>query len=352
MGRIEVRDFDGDIAALGDMAYDTLLEERGDDNWLDYYRPEIARHLFADVPDPRFLIAAYDGSKLVAFVANLPRRYRLNGQTYLGVWSTMLGAHRDYRGAAVYLIAECLRRNQEFGADLAMLSIERRGYRSREMYNAYLRPRFPLVRVKPMYAITHAVDFDRIVQSQGLKWYERAGIRFWGAHRPITAPPVAGVVRPYAPADVDQILALLGRYSDRNSLVRVFTRESLARRLATPGVTATLVYERGGAVLGFINFTAHELVSRRGRHRWGWLDFLYWDGLSAGEQRALLAGVWQASRELSCIGILEWNKDYYDKRPLYRARFVPYPNYIEINAWVLNPRLSVRGVRSIVEQVV
>ncbi len=352
MGKIEVRDFDGDLDALGAMAYETLLEERGNDNWLDYYRPEVARHLFAEAPDPRFLIGAYEGGRLVAFVANLPRRYRLNGQTCLGTWSTMLAAHRDYRGAAVYLIAECLRRSRDFGGDLAIVTIERVGERSRILYNRYLRPHFPLIRVKPMHALVHAIDFTAIMRTQRLTWPEQAGVRLWGAHRPILAPAVAGQVRPYRPADVEAILNLINRYSDRNCLVRVFSREALARRLATPGVTATVVYEREGAVQGFINFTAHELVSRRGRSRWAWLDFLYWDGLSRDEQQALLAGVWEAGRALGCVGILDWTKDYYDKAALWQARFVPYPNFIEVNAWVLNPRLDVRGIRSIVEQVV
>lgn len=352
MGQIEIRDFDGDLDALGAMAYETLLAERGAHNWLDYYRPEVARHLFAEVPDPRFLIGAYDGGRLVAFVANLPRRYRYNGQTWLGVWSTMLAARPEYRGAAVYLIAECLRRSRGFGGDLAIVTIERVGRRSVRLYNEYLRPRFPLIRVKQMIPLTHAVDFAAIVRTQGLSRPLIAGARLWGGHRPLKAPAVPGVVRPYREADAEAILGLLGRYPDRRSLVRVFSREALMRRLAWPGVTATVVYERDGTVQGFVNFTAHELVSQRGRGRWAWLDFLYWEGLHRAEQAALLAGTWEAARELGCIGLLDWTKGYYDPAPLWRARFVPYPNFIELNAWVLNPRLDVRGIRSIVEQVV
>ena len=160
------------------------------------------------------------------------------------------------------------------------------------------------------------------------------------------------MVRDYRDADLDQILALTRRYSDRNCLVRVFNQESLARRLHTKGVTATLVYERSGAVEGFINFTVHELVSPRGRDRWAWIDFLYWDGLTAKERRALLAGLWRAGQEQGCIGIMEWNKNYYAKGALFRSRFVPYPHFIEVNAWVLNPELSLEGIDRIVELVI
>ncbi len=150
----------------------------------------------------------------------------------------------------------------------------------------------------------------------------------------------------------DRVATLLPACSDRNCLVRVFQRESLARRLWTKGITSTLVYEHGGTVKGFINFTVHELVSRRGRYCWAWTVFLYWEGLTAKEQQALLAGVWQASREQGCIGIMEWDKNYYAKSALFRARFVPYPHFVEVSAWVVNPDLSFHGIDRIVEQIV
>ncbi|OGO80734.1 MAG: hypothetical protein A3K41_03285 [Chloroflexi bacterium RIFOXYD12_FULL_57_15] len=351
MGKIELRDFDGDLTALPSMAYDTLFEEYGQDTWLDLNRPEIARHLFADVPDPRFLIGAYDGTRLVAFIANVPRTYRFNGRTYRGVASTMMAVHKDYRGAVAYLISECLRRNAEFGADLALIILEK-GKHSWRLFEQALKPKYRIEQLKPMWAIARGVDLDKIVESQHLKWYEAAGIRLLGAHRPIAAPAVSGTVRLYRDADLGEILALTRRYSDQNCLVRVFQPESLARRLYTEGVTSTLVYERGAAVEGFINFTVHELVSRQGRYRWAWIDFLYWEGLTTKEQQALLAGLWQASREQGCIGILEWDKNYYAKGALFRSRFVPYPHSIEVNAWILNPDLSLQGIDRIVEQIV
>jgi hypothetical protein len=349
MGKIELRDFDGGLTALPAMAYDTLFEEHGDDTWLDVHRPAIVRHLFADVPDPRFLIGAYDGTRLVAFMANLPRTWRFNGKTYRGV-ASMVAAHKDYRGALVYLLSEGLRRNEQFGADLALMVVEKRS-RAWHLFEA-IKPRYRIERLKPMYAIAHAVDLEQIVESQHLKWYEVAGIKLFGAHHPIAAPAVPGTVRHYRDADLDQILALTQRYSDRNCLVRVFQPESLARRLHTEGVTSTLVYERDDTVQGFINFTVHELVSRRGRYRWAWIDFLYWEGLTAREQQALLAGLWPASREQGCIGIMEWDKNYYAKGALFRARFVPYPHFVEVSAWVLNPDLSLQGIDRIVEQIV
>jgi hypothetical protein len=350
MGKIELRDFDGDLEALFAMTRDSFREEYGDETWLDLYRPEMAQHIFADVPDPRFLVGAYDGAKLVAFIANLPRRYRFNGKTYLGVASTMLVTHRDYRGVGIYLISECLRRNQDFGADFALMILERT-HTARLLFEQYLKPRHHIELLKRMYMIVHSVDVEAIVASQNLKWYVAAGTKLLGAHRPLTAPPVAGMVRHYRDTDLDEILALIGAYSDRGRLVRLFSHEALARRLDTQDITATVVYERDRAVMGFINFTVHAMVSKRGTHCWAWLDFLYWEGLSDREKKALLAGLWEASRNLGCIGILEWNRGYYAKGALFRSRFVPYPRLIEMNAWVFNQSVSLQGVDSVCEQV-
>jgi hypothetical protein len=63
---IEFRDFDGDLDALSAMARDSWFEEYGLGSWPDLYRPALAGHLFADVTDPRYLVGAYHGSKLVA----------------------------------------------------------------------------------------------------------------------------------------------------------------------------------------------------------------------------------------------------------------------------------------------
>jgi hypothetical protein len=351
MGRIELRTFDGDFEALSAMAREPWLEEHGEHSFPDLYRPALARHFFADVPDPRFLVAAYDGAKLVAFIANLPRTYRLNGHTYQGVYSCMLVGRKGYQGAVVYLIAESLRRNQEFGADLALMTLEK-PQRSWLMFDRYMKPQHQVVTLKTMAPLLHAVDFEKIVVSENLTWYEVAAIKLFGAHRRLFAPPPVGVVRPYRDTDLAQILALTRRYSDHDSLVRDFDQASLARHLHTEDVTSTVVYERDGTVVGFVNFTIRDMINRRGSHRWAWLDFLYWQGLSRQEKQALLAGWWEASREQNCIGLLEWNKDYYSKGPLFRARFIPYPRFLEVDAWILNPALSLQRIGSVFEQVI
>jgi hypothetical protein len=353
VARIELRTFDGDLDALAAMANETLHAENGETDWRDMNQPEAIRLTLADVPDPRFLIGAYDGSRLVAFVANLPRRYGWNGQTYRGVYATMLAARLGYQGAAAMLMGECLRRNREYQADLALFTVQA-GIRAERLFSLFEGRGQRVERLRGMHAVARPVDLRAVVESQHVPGYVRLAAQWVGVGRPIR---VAGGdarlgVRPYQTADLDAVLALTQRYAEqRNLLVRAFSREALAHRLATAGVTETLVCERQGAVRGYINWSVCELASARSRRRWAWLDLVYWAKLSAAEQRALLAALWQRSRAQGCIGILEWTRGYYDMGALYRARFVPYTNRIAAYAWVLNPALSFRGIRGVMDEI-
>lgn len=107
-----------------------------------------------------------------------------------------------------------------------------------------------------MHAVVHAIDFDAVVASQGLRWFERAGVRLWGAHRLLRAPPVAGRVRPYRPDDVDAILALLNSYpswsnnfpTTANAYQAAFAgglADALALRLDAQGVPTYASYFGG-----------------------------------------------------------------------------------------------------------
>ena len=348
---LEVRDFDGDLEALAVMARDSWSAEYGGESRIDLYTPRFTRHLFADVPDPRFLIGAYDGAALVAFVANLPRAYRHNGESYRGVMSTLMVAHRDYRGAIVLLISECLRRNKEFGADFALMILDRK-HRAWRMFRKYLRLNYRIERLRTMYALIRPLDIGTIARIQDMAWYEVAASRLLGVSRPISSPSVPGVVRAYRDGDRGAILDLTRRHSDRNGLIRDFSDESLARQLHTDDVTSTVVYERNGAVEGFVNHTALDFITNHGSYRCAFLDFSYWVGLGSRKVKALLAASCELSRDQGCVAMIDHSKNYYAKGTLLRSRFLPYPGFIDLSAWLLNPDLSLQSVDRVYEQMV
>ena len=106
-------------------------------------------------------------------------------------------------------------------------------------------------------------------------------------------------------------------------------------------------WQRAGRVRGFVNYTQLDLVSPRIKNRWAWLDFLYWKGLGSREKKALIAGLYDDAADKGCQSVMEWNKGYYSTLPLYRSRFVAYPRYLDLCAWVFNPQLSLSGIKSV-----
>jgi len=351
MGRIEVRDFDGDFEALEAMGREAWFEEYGEGSWPDLYQPAMARYLCEDIQDPRFLVAAYDGGKLVAFLANLPRTYRLNGQCYRGVVSDMLAVRPGYSGAGVYVIGESIRRNRDFDGDFALLTLEK-NHRCARMLRRQKLPASKFCTLKTMVLLGHGIDFPKIVESERMSdWMARIS-RGVGACRPIAAPAVAGVARPYQPEDLPQALALAAGRSDRNRLLRVHNERTLAHQLHTENISFTIVYERAGALRGFANVILRDVVSPRGSVRWAWLEFLCWDDCNTREKRALLAAIRQACEPLGCIGILTWHAGIRASWPFLRAGFIPYPRLVDIMAWILNPQVSLHGIEEVSEQVI
>jgi Acetyltransferase (GNAT) domain len=351
MGDIEIKSFDGNLQALSDMAHQSWFEEYGISTWPDLYKPQLSAHFFSGITDPRYLVGAYDGDRLVAFIANLPRSYRLNGRNYHGVMSCMLVGHKEYRRKHIVidLIGECLRRNKEIGCDFALMTLES-GHRSSIMLDKHFAGNNRLETLKKMYPIACPLDLDRMANSEGLKGYELAAIKALGVGRERTAPAVKGEVRPYRSHDLSAIHDMVSSYPDRGKLVRLFGQKELAAQLDTPGVTSTVVYEKEGVAAGFINFTVYDMVSPKGRNRWAWQDFLYWTGLNADEKKALIEGLKQDAREKGCIAVLEWNKNYYSKLPLFRSGYIAYPRFLKLAGWVFNPEIRLKGTSGVFEQ--
>ena len=70
--------------------------------------------------------------------------------------------------------------------------------------------------------------------------------------------------------------------------------------------------------------------------------------LAAGT--ALLAYFLRDAYEKGCVNILEWNKNYYEKGPLWRCRFFPYPRILRLVTWKFKPGIDLAGIGGYYEQ--
>lgn len=355
MARIEIRTFDGDLDTLRRLAYLSWNTEYPDSSWPDLYTSTIYQYYSSRLPDSRFLMAAYLEKELVAFLFTLPRKYRFQGRSLRGVIPCMLASHPKYSGALLPLIAESFQRNKLYGADFALFTFE--GSHHAMNLAGPLLPTGRFVRLRRMFPLVHAVDFEKIRFHEKLAGWEIAAIRLMGAHRPLLPVeheplPGGGTARPYQTSDLPDIMALIDSIPDDHTLVRVYDPHSLDDRLCQAGIGGMVVFERAGKAIGFISFSTYDMVNQRGALPWAWMDQVCWPGLSGSEKQTLLAGTWELAMQKGCIGMMEWTKGETSPWPFFRARFIPYPRFLDLDAWVFTDDLSFTGTIKVFEQLV
>lgn len=346
---IEITNFNGDIECVADMAQEAWRFEYGKAAYPNLYRKELLRYYLAGTP-LRHHTAAYDGQRLVGFLANLARTYSLKGRICRGGLSCLLFTHRDYmrKGLAMQVIEKAVEINKEEGYVDFSLGYLDRGHKSTYMVNKFSR-RYTIQCVKEMYAISRIIDLPRMSKNEKLKWYEHAAIRAFGFHRLPRLSRVSGTVRPYCKKDAQRCAELLNSYQKSVPFARVWQPQELHLQFDYPLVSYSLVYERDDRVEGVINYSIVEHVGPSPAF-YAWLNHVHYENLSKNERHYFLASFLRHAAENRCASVLEWTKGYYDRRPLWRCRFIVYPRVLRLMAWIFNPEISMANLRSFYEQ--
>jgi hypothetical protein len=360
MSRIEIHPYNGDLEALRKLAYRSWTAEYSmhkDGSWPDLYTPTISRYYF-DACDPRLLVSAYLDGEMIGFLANLPRQYRFRGRCYKGMLTSFLAISPDFPGALGPMLAACLQGNKEFGVDLALFEMEKDHKTlqlARKFHTAGGQSAWLSSCLVHMRLLVHAIDFPVIREHEGLGGLQTLGIKAWGAHRPILPGRISGVVRSCQPEDLPGVLALTGKVSDRDQLVRVFDLPTLERCFNSGDLSTRLgglvVHELQGKINAFISFSTYDMVNARGTHPWAWIDLVCWEDCSPQEKHALIACVWALCKERGCIGMLIWTKQRVSYLPFYRAGFFPYPRPMDLQVGILDRSISIQGALGVFEQV-
>lgn len=345
---ISIEPFRGDLEALQKMAISSWQDEYGISSFPNLYRPAFVRFLMGCVPDKRLFLAAYKGDEIVSFFANLPRRFRFQGEVYKAVLSCLIVTRKEMfrHGLALGVVKEALELNKELDYDFALLYLET-GHRSNFMIKKLEEAGHPVEWVKRMHVLGRVLDLDRVSTSEGLKAWERAAIKVLGGHR----LPKSGSslkLRYYRPEDLDVCLELLNQYQERVRLARVWDRDELAWELDFPDVSRTLVYEKKGKVEGLISFLYHHHLGKT-QERWAWINHLAYPNLTPRERLAFINAFLLHLKEAGCVGALEWTKKYYPTKPLYRAHFFPYFRSLNMYSWTFNPDISLRNIPDVYE---
>ena len=345
---VSLEPFRGDYEALERMAHASWRDEYGEASFPNFYKPAFLHYLFDRIKDRDHLIAAYRGQEIVGFLANLPQRFHFRGEIYRAVYSCLMVSRKEFlrRGLASALIEEALRLNKKYGYDFSLLSLET-GHRSTKLFNKLRAAGQPVEWVKKWRVIAHILDLERVAYSERLKGWEKAAVRLIGGNRlPRGSGPFC--LRDYRPADLDSCLELLNRYQNTVRLALVWDRESLAAELDFQGVSRTLVYDKDGRVAGLVNFNSHDHIGRT-VEKWAWFNHVAYPDLDRQERYRFIQDFLRIIHQAGYLGAIEWTKNYYSLKPLYRSRFFPYFRGINLMAWVFRPGLSLRAIPDVYE---
>ncbi len=336
---INIEAFRGDLVGLEKMAHSAWRDEYGLESFPNLYRPKFLKFVFDRIADKEHLIAAYRGDEIVSFMANLPRRYSIDGKLYRGVYTCLLVTRKELlrHGIAQALIEKALELNKKAQYDLSIYALEG-GHRSTQLVKKLEATGHPVHWLRRNYVIARILDLRQAAVSEGLKKWEQAAIRIIGAQRPPKKRDSVPI-RVYREEDLDRCLDLLNHYEDSVKLALVWEREELGIELDYPDVSQTLVYEKNGKVEGLINFIYHDHLGNT-RERWAWINHVAYPSLTSRERRHFVGAFLCYIQDKGCLGSVEWARKYYPMEPLYRNRFFPYFRYVNQVAWTFNPELS------------
>jgi hypothetical protein len=296
---IEIRTYDGEPAELA--AFCTAV-------WRDRYRdkmtvplwngPFFEWELFSDAPGARdYLVAAYDGGRLVGALPSKPVNFHWQGQTLPGSFGSFFSVDPAYEKQAI---------------SLKLVLEQRRRHRARNVpfFTGYVIRRDPSAmgpkfwkRLPDMYVASKLNLWIRMLDHRTVgeslfSTFERRGSQVlgWFQLRPKPPRPDAGI-RPYRDTDLPDCLRLVNELSRSTDFGLVWDEATLARQLSFKEIPRTIVTERDGRVAGFVNYC---LQPYRGRAEFvaGVIDLLVVGDLPfAAKRRLLWAALYQMASE-------------------------------------------------------
>jgi GNAT superfamily N-acetyltransferase len=289
-----------------------------------------------------YLVAAYDGSKLVGSLMGEQFRFRLYGREFNATTGSWLTVHPDYRryGVASKLFKEQRRRHLERGA-VFMLGYVYIGAAVSMGPKFWLR--FPSTVILGKVGFWVRVFDHRAVARWELSRGDALAARTLGLFQshPLVPHDLEGI-RPYRPDDLPACLELAHGLLERVDMGYVWTAPRLAHQLHYKDVPRTIVAEEAGRVAGFVNYYRLDFM---GRHpiEAAMIDLAAFGTLPHRVRRKLLLAAMGQMMGEGVKMALMLRLPCYPWRPLLAAGFVPVPRELYVICIRMDPTFSLEG---------
>ena len=324
---IEIRTFEGDAAELSEFTTSMWRKSYEGKMPVPLWSPQLfRRELLPTDDDPRdYLVAAYDGTKIVGSHPARAVRISLHGEERSATWGSFLTVDPDYRrqGIAQKMHAEFQRRHQERGAAVNFGYLYIRSIKSMGPKFWLKQPEGTMVVRKPGVWL-RALDHRAAARFE-LYWFEAWGSRMLSLFQRRPKPPrdMTGI-RPYRSEDLSDCMELVGDRAASVDLAYLWGPDELARLLDCEGLSRTVVLQRDGRAAGLVNYYRLEFLGRCPMEV-GIIDLLAFGKLPSRDRRRLLrAALFQMADEgLKAAMCLRGS--WYAGSQLLRAGFYPFP---------------------------
>ncbi|MCE9554507.1 MAG: GNAT family N-acetyltransferase [Planctomycetes bacterium] len=299
---VEIRTFEGDAAEMASFTTAMWRKSYGGKMPMPLWTPEFLQwELMAGGEHARdYLVAAYDGAKLIGFLPAKPQAYRVAGRDVSGTMGSYLSVDPEYRrqGIALQMHQEQQRRHRERGATINM------GY-------VYLGAavaqgkKFWLKQPEGATIVAKIGLWTRLLDHKAVARFEISRVgdvcsRILGSWQPNPSPSgnTTGI-RPYQASDLADCLRLVKPLSEENDFAYQWNETNLARQLQHNNVPKTLVLEQNGRVEGVISYCHLEMIGRQPLQV-ATIDLMAFGELSWRRQRDLVRA---ALRQMMADGI-------------------------------------------------
>lgn len=261
---IEIRTFEGTAAELTDFT-NRMWRHSYEGKMLcpQWSENLFQRELFSpEAANRPFLVAAYDGTRLVGSHPAKPIRIRLHGREMPATWGSFLTVDPEYRGQRIAqrMQEEFVRRHQEYQAAVNFGYLYLRSVQSMGPKFWLSQPQLAIIRKVGMWI--RALDHRAVARFE-LNRFEAWGTRFLSLFQRRPKPPATSEgVRLYAAADLPQCRQLIHGAGAEAELAYLWDSETLGNQLLYPGLSNTLVAEVGSQLVGLVNYTLIPVLGK------------------------------------------------------------------------------------------
>lgn len=305
----------------------------------------MGRDLLPDGSKRDFLIAAYDGSRLVGSHPAKPLNVRIQGREIGATWASFISVDPEYRrrGVALKLQAEYVRRHREHELLINFGYLYIRSVQS-------LGPKFWLLQPGGVRIVSKLGFWVRALDHEAVAQFELYRLESWGSRamsllqRTPRPPADPTGIRPYRPTDLSDCCALLNRAGNEADLAYVWDAENAARQLNYPNLSRTIVLEQEGRVAGLVNYTMLEVLGRCPM-RVAVLDNVVFGSLPASDRRRLLAAALCEMTADGAKGAMMIRGSWHGWPELLAAGFLPMPPEFYYVGLTLRDDIPLEGIR-------